>query len=85
MALRRSNRIPPPPPGRNRFDSWDPGDVFSALETSLMEATAQMDAYRQSRPEEKPKPLALMASRLEMATEALEALRRAVANDERFR
>jgi hypothetical protein len=50
-----------------------------------MEATAQMDAYRQSRPEEKPKPLALMASRLEMATEALEALRRAVANDERFR
>lgn len=83
MALRRQQPTPPPP-GTNRFDQWDDRDLFSGLETAMMEATAQMDAYRRSPPESKPAPLALMETRLETAMEVLAALRRRVANDKRF-
>lgn len=70
----------------SRFDLWATEDVYTALESQIMDLQRTLDDYHRSpEPDSKAKVLGVMDIKMQTASEALGVLRRrlAVANDKR--
>ena len=71
----------------SRFDRWETEDVYTALESQIMDLQRTLDEYRrQTGVDGRAKVLGVMDIKMSTATEALGVLRRrlAVANDKRL-
>jgi hypothetical protein len=68
----------------SKFDRWAAADIAGVLETEFMELTRQMDALRRSPNDEMEGVLHQMLMHLAASVEAVQALRRKVANDKRI-
>ena len=84
MRIRGRRAVEEPLP-ETRFDRWPSEDVYTALETQIGEVTHSLDSYHRCDEQQKEALLERTEVKLRTALQAVQTLRKRVANDKRFR